>query len=527
MKKIYTFDSTLRDGAQSGSISFSVSDKLNIVKILDDFGVDFIEAGNPFSNPKDIEFFNKLSKIKLNHSKIVAFGSTRRKNTSCCDDLGLNALLSVPFEYVTIFGKSSIYHTEQILGTTKEENLAMISQSIEYAISKGKNVVYDAEHFFDGYKENADYAIKTLQTAENAGAKWIVLCDTNGGCFPDEISNIVSIVKSQLKTEIGIHCHDDTGCAVANTIAAVKCGVTQIQGTFTGFGERCGNANLSSIIPSLQIKLGYQCTDETNLKTLTNKARYVAEISNISLSDSMPYVGKSAFAHKGGMHVDGVTKSSNSFEHIEPFSVGNNRKFLLSEVAGRTAVISKLKELIPEISKQSEYLNDIIEMLKTQEHNGYYYEAAQASFELLVLKFLGRFSEFFRIDYFKIIGEQSGGFQKAASAIVKVFVGTQSQIAAAEGDGPVNALDKALRSALSGFYPEIINTIELIDYKVRVIDTGAGTAAVVRVLIESKDGDNTWTCVGASTDIINASVKALVDSIEYKLYKSGINKIEN
>ena len=514
------YDSTLRDGAQGGNVNFSVMDKLKITKALDDFGIDYIEAGNPFSNPKDVEFFEKVKDLKLNHAKIVAFGSTRRRDIKACDDSGVKIMAGVCVDTVAIFGKSWDFHVTEILKTTLEENLNMISDTVSYLTSCGKDVFFDAEHFFDGFKANPEYALKTLKTAELAGAKYIVLCDTNGGCFPDEIYEITTVAKLAVTIPVGIHCHNDTECAVANSVSAVKAGATQVQGTFIGIGERCGNANLSSLIPSLQMKLGYECVPEKKLKELTIVARYLAEISNIAIQDNMPYIGKSAFAHKGGMHVDGVKKVAHSFEHISPKSVGNDRSFLLSEVAGRTTVLSKLTEIAPEITKDSEELAAIMEMLKAQEHKGFQYEAAEASFELLVLKFLGKFKEFFYIDYFKIIGEQTGTFQKAASAMVKVKVGDEFQIAADEGDGPVNALDKALRTALARFYPEVTNNFHLVDYKVRVMDTGAGTAAVVRVLIESTDGEDVWTTVGASTDIINASVKALVDSIEYKLLKS-------
>jgi len=518
--KVSIYDSTLRDGAQGGSVNFSVMDKLKITQALDDFGVDYIEAGNPFSNPKDIEFFEKAKDLKLNHAKIVAFGSTRRRDIKACDDTGVKIMAGVFVKTVAIFGKSWDLHVTEIIKTTLDENLNMISDTISYLTSCGKDVFFDAEHFFDGYKANPDYALETLKTAEKAGAKYIVLCDTNGGCFPDEIFEITKTTKNAVNIPIGIHCHNDTECAAANSISAVKAGATQIQGTLIGIGERCGNANLSSLIASLQIKLGYECVPEENLVELTNVARFIAEISNIAVSDNMPYIGKSAFSHKGGMHVDGVQKVSHSFEHISPFSVGNDRTYLLSEVAGRTTVLSKLTEIAPEITKDSPELIKIMEMLKSQEHKGFQYEAAEASFELLVLKFLGKFKDFFNIEYFKIIGEQTDSLQKAASAMVKVRVGDEFEISADEGDGPVNALDKALRTSLSRFYPQITSNFHLVDYKVRVMDTGAGTGAVVRVLIESTDGEDVWTTVGASTDIINASVIALVDSIEYKLFKS-------
>lgn len=520
--KIFVYDSTLRDGVQGSNIDFSLSDKINIAKALDEFGIDYIEAGNPFSNPKDIEFFNSLSEINFSHSKIVAFGSTCRKGSKACDDQNVTALADTFCQYVTVFGKTSLFHVTNILCTTIEENIRMIDDTIRFLTSKGKKVFFDAEHFFDGYKTDKEYSLKCLATAKRAGAVGIVLCDTNGGCFPNEISDITDDVISTINIPIGIHCHNDNDCACANSIAAVGSGATQIQGTFAGIGERCGNTNLSSLLPSLQLKLGYDCIPQESMEKITSVSRYITDVANISLHDNMPYVGRNAFSHKAGMHIDAVIKSTSSFEHVSPESVGNTRSFHLSEVAGRTTILSKVRKFIPTITKDSPELSDILEMLKDQQLKGYQYEAAEASFELLVLKYLGLFKEFFYIDYFKIIGEQSGSFQKAASAMVKVRVGDKSEIAADEGDGPVNALDKALRAALVKFYPEQITDIELLDYKVRVMDTGAGTAAVVRVLIESTDGKDVWTTVGVSTDIINASVKALIDSIEYRLYKRSI-----
>ena len=518
MKKIEIFDSTLRDGAQGENINFSAQDKFNIMKALDNFGVDYIEAGNPASNQKDMEFFKQAEGYKLKNAKLVAFGSTRRKEIDVNDDANVQALASVDVETVSIFGKSSCLHVTEIIRTTLEENLCMIKDTIEFFVKKGKKVFFDAEHFFDGYKDNEEYAIEVVKTAEKAGASQIVLCDTNGGCFPNEIYDITKAVVETVNIPVGIHCHNDTACAVANSIFAVKAGATQIQGTFIGIGERCGNTNLSAIIPSLQLKLGLECVKTENLHELTKTARYIAEIANVVLTDSKPYVGRSAFAHKGGMHVDGVSKNSTSFEHILPELVGNKRNFLLSEVAGRTVILSKLSEIAPELTKDSKETKEIIDLLKEMEYKGYQYEAAEASFELLVKKYLGKLETFFEIDYFKIIGEKKGETQNPSSAIVKIKVGEKNEISADEGDGPVNAIDKALRGALKVFYPEL-DAVHLIDYKVRVMDSNAATAAIVRVLIESTDGHDVWTTVGASTDIINASVKALCDSIEYKLMK--------
>ena len=419
MKRVYIFDSTLRDGAQGEGINFSSQDKFNIMKALDEFGVDYIEAGNPASNPKDLEFFKMANQYSFKNAKLVAFGSTRRKCMSVNDDENLNTLADAPVEYVTIFGKSWDFHVTDIIKTTFEENLAMIKESIEFLVSKGKKVFFDAEHFFDGYKNNPDYAMLVLKTAQSAGAEEVVLCDTNGGCFPDEIAEITKKVTETISIPVGIHCHNDVECAVANSVSAVKAGATQVQGTFIGFGERCGNTNLSAVIPNLVMKLNFECKCAKNINTLTQTARYIAEVSNIVLNDSKSYVGKSAFAHKGGMHVDGVMKNPNSFEHISPESVGNNRNFLISEVSGRTVVLSKLSKIAPELSKDSVETMQIADLLKEMEFKGYQYEAAEASFEILVNKYLGKYKPFFDIDYFKIIGEKSGVTQTPSSAIVK------------------------------------------------------------------------------------------------------------
>ncbi len=523
MKKISIFDSTLRDGAQGENVNFSVEDKFKVMKALDDFGIDFIEAGNPASNPKDMEFFRKAEGYSLKHAKLVAFGSTRRKNISCGEDANLCALADTNVEYVSVFGKSWDMHVTEIINTTLEENLAMISDTIRYLVSKGKLVFFDAEHFFDGYKENPDYALQTLKTAEVAGATAVVLCDTNGGCFPDEIAEIVGKAVSSVKIPVSIHCHNDTGCAVANSIAAVKAGALQVQGTVTGIGERCGNTNLSTVIANLQVKMGIPCVPAESEGKLTQLARFVAEVCNMKLTSTMPFVGKSAFAHKGGMHADGVKKNPRSFEHIPPEAVGNKRNILLSEVAGRSAILQRINEVDPDLTKDSPETKAIIELLKEMEFKGYQYEAAEASFELLVRTYLGKTENFFDINYFKIIGEKTGELQNPSSAIVKVAVNGKTEIAADEGDGPVNAIDKALRQALTVFYPSIAE-VRLTDYKVRVIDGSSATAANVRVLIESTDGRDIWTTVGASTDVINASVTALTDSMEYKLMKDKSQK---
>lgn len=527
INSVEIFDSTLRDGAQGEGISFSADDKLKILQRLDSFGVSFVEAGNPGSNPKDLEFFRRARDMKLKNSKLVAFGSTRRKNIAAEEDGNLNALLTADTEYVAVFGKSWLLHVDVILDTDPEENLAMIRDTVGYLTAKGRKVIFDAEHFFDGYKDNAEYALKTLKAAEEAGAVTAALCDTNGGCFPDEIAEIVTAAANSVKIPVGIHCHNDGGCAVANTLAAVKAGASQVQGTFIGIGERCGNTNLSSVIPNLQLKMGIGCIGENKLGELTEAACYIAEIANIKLAGSMPYVGRNAFGHKGGMHADGVAKCPKTFEHIAPESVGNERNFILSEVSGRSTVLSKLTEYDRTLDKNSSETKRIMDKLKRLESAGYQFEAAGASFELLVLKELGRFRPFFRIEHFHVVSTQNyaiDGLEKA-NAMVKVKVGDKSEITADEGDGPVNAIDRALRKALELFYPELKRT-HLIDYKVRVIAAGDSTAALTRVLIESTDGESVWTTVGASKDVIDASLMALLDAIEYYLYHKEEEKRE-
>ena len=519
MNRIEIFDSTLRDGAQAEGICFSVADKLKIVKSLDELGISYIEAGNPGSNPKDLEFFQKAKDLELKNAKLTAFGSTRRMNTLVEEDVNVTSLLNAETPTVAIFGKSWDFHVTDILKTTLEENLKMIYDTIKFFKDKGKEVIFDAEHFFDGYKSNKEYAIKTLESALDAGVDCIALCETNGGAFPDEVCEIVENVVKNIDCKIGIHTHDDTGMAVANSIMAVLGGATHVQGTIIGFGERCGNANLSTIIPNLQLKKDYICIEHDNIEKLTQVSRTVAEIANITLKNNMPYVGKSAFTHKAGMHIDGVTKASHSFEHIEPSQVGNERRFLMSEVAGRSTIVEKIQKLYPHLEKNHHKTTEIIDRIKSLEHKGYQFEGADGTFELLVRKTLGKYKPFFDVGEFKIIGEQPDiNDRNSASAVIKLVVDGKKEVTAADGEGPVNALDKALRKALEGFYPELKN-MHLTDYKVRVLNTKAATAAKTRVLIESTDGEDYWSTVGVSTDIIEASWIALVDSIEYKLIK--------
>ncbi len=518
MHNIEIYDTTLRDGAQGEGISYSVTDKLKIMRALDAAGVAFIEAGNPASNPKDAEFFELAKKEELS-AKLVAFGSTRRRGISCGEDKNCLALAGAGTECVAIFGKCWLLHVTDVLQTTAAENLAMIADTVRWMKGRGMLVIFDAEHFFDGFYDNADYAMKALEAAAMGGADRLVLCDTNGGRFPSEIATAVSEVVTRFAVPVGIHCHNDSGCAVAASVSAAEAGATQIQGTFIGFGERCGNANLSTVIADLQIKLSYRCVPEGKLEALTKTARYIAEVSNIGLDHSMPFVGESAFSHKGGMHIDGVMKNTASFEHVPPETVGNRRRLLISEVAGRSAVAEKLQHIDVDIDRDSEGLAEFADTIKELERQGYQFESAGASMEIRALKYFGKYKPFFKLCYYKIIGEQPApDTDRSAAAVVKIMVDGKLEMTAEEGDGPVHALDKALKKALAVFYPEV-GDIRLMDYKVRVIDSGNGAAAMVRVLIESTDGEHGWTTVGASTDIIEASWLALVDSIEYKLLR--------
>ncbi|MGN1098265.1 MAG: citramalate synthase [Clostridia bacterium] len=522
MMKIHVLDTTLRDGAQSEAVSFSIPDKIKIVTMLDELGIDLIEAGNPFSNVKDREFFREIQSVPLKHAKLVAFGSTRRVGIKAGEDAALDALLSAGTEYVSLFGKAWDLHVSEVLHTTLEENLAMISDTISYAVSRGKKVIFDAEHFFDGYKRNPDYALEVIRSADKAGASVICLCDTNGGTFPDEIFNITETAVKAVSCEIGIHTHNDSGMAVGGAVMSAAAGATHIQGTLNGIGERCGNANLSTIIANLQLKRGYEILSSQQLEMLTSVCRAVAEVTNISIS-GMPYVSKGAFSHKGGMHIDAVMKLPQTFEHIDPAVVGNERTLLVSEVAGKSALMPLLSRIDPTIDRNSPKIKDIVARMKELEYNGYQFEAAEASLELEIRRVLGLTRHFFDVERFRAMTEQDGlspdALEGYSTAFIKVRVDGASEITAADSnDGPVNAIDMALRKALKRFYPNL-GRMRLVDYKVRVLDQSAATGARVRVLVESTDGSDSWTTVGVSTDIIMASRKALEDSIEYKLLK--------
>ena len=526
--RVSLFDSTLRDGAQAEGISFSVLDKLKIVKMLDDLGVDYVEAGNPGSNPKDLEFFQEVSSLELNHVRLVAFGATRRRDIRVEDDTNIQSLLSANTPVVSIFGKSWDFQVTDIIRTSLEENLAMIRDTVGYLARNGKEVVFDAEHFFDGYEENRQYAMESVQVAAEAGASSIVLCDTRGGAVPSLIASatrgVVEFLTGRFpKIVVGIHTHNDASCADANSIMAVEAGARQVQGTLVGFGERCGNACLATIIPTLQIKLGFEVISDDALSHLTLVSHSVAEIANVSIPHGTPYIGRSAFTHKGGMHIDGIGKNPRSFEHIDPEAVGNERRLLMSEVAGRASILKRINRYAPQLGKEAPETIQIIDTLKQMEMNGYQFEGAESSFELVIAKHLGKYKPYFELDHYKTLGEKplTGGPETSHTAVVKVAVDGETAITAAQGDGPVHALDRALRKVLENFYP-LLSTIHLTDFKVRVLDSEQASAAKVRVLIETSDGEYSWSTVGVSTDIIEASWMALVDSIEYKLMKEGV-----
>lgn len=525
MLKLKIYDTTLRDGSQGEGVSFSMEDKLRIVKKLDDFGIQYIECGWPGSNPKDEIFFREVKKLKLSQAKVSAFGSTRKPNSKTNEDANVRALLSAGTEVITIFGKSWDFHVKKALETTLEENLKMIYETVSFLKSKRKEVFYDAEHFFDGYKANKDYALKTLEKAYEAAADCLCLCDTNGGALPWEIEEIVSEVKARFpKISLGIHTHNDNDMAVANSLVAVKCGVNMVQGTINGYGERCGNANLCSVIPNLQIKLKMNYLTERRLQMLTEVSRFVSELANLPHRENQPYVGKSAFTHKGGIHVSAVRKHGSTYEHIDPVSVGNVRRILVSELSGQSTILSKVGGYGLDFTKNDPKVKDILKEVKKLEQMGFQFEGAEGSFELLVKKATGKYKKFFDLESFRVLVEKRGVKDIISEAVVKIMVNGDRNYTVAEGDGPVNALDNALRGILEEFYPQI-KEMKLLDYKVRVLNEGVGTIAKVRVLIESGDHEDTWGTVGVSENIIDASWQALVDSFEYKLLKDFEKKL--
>jgi 2-isopropylmalate synthase len=521
MARITIYDTTLRDGSQGEGVNFSLQDKLLITRRLDELGVDFIEGGYPLSNPKDFEYFQEVRQLPLRHARVAAFGMTRRKNIAPADDTCLKALLDSQAPVVTIVGKSWDLHVREVLGTTLEENLRMIADSVAHCKAAGREVFYDAEHFFDGFRHNPEYALRTLKAAQAVGASVIILCDTNGGSLPDAIGDAVARVRQALRVDLGIHCHNDCDVAVANTLAAVGRGATQVQGTVNGIGERCGNVDLVSVIANLALKLGHEVLCPGSLARLTEVSRYVYEVANMNFRPNQPFVGASAFAHKGGMHVHGVARNPASYEHIDPEAVGNERRILLSELSGQSNILAKTTRY--DITHDRTLMAKILGRVQDLEHEGYEFEAAEASFDLLVKKTAGLYRPKFERLAYRVNVEADAEGRPVTEATVKVRAGDQVMHTASEGDGPVNALDGALRKALLPSYPNLAD-MHLVDYKVRVVNAPAETAARVRVVIEWRDADAVWGTVGVSENIIEASWLALVDSFEYKLFKDEENE---
>lgn len=525
-RKIEIYDTTLRDGSQAEDISFSLDDKIKITEKLDELGVHYIEGGWPGSNPKDAEYFKKVKKLKLKNSKVVAFGSTHKPKLNVENDPNIRTLIASETEIITIFGKSWDFHVTEALKISLEENLELIFNTVTYLKKYTSKIFFDAEHFFDGYKYNSSYAIECLKSAEQAGVDCLVLCDTNGGTLPYEIEKIIKEVKKEIKTPLGIHAHNDSDCAVANSLIAVLNGAIQVQGTMNGFGERCGNANLCSVIPNLQIKLGFHCIDESMLRNLTEISRFVYEIANLTPFKRQPFVGESAFAHKGGVHVSAVRKKPETYEHIRPDLVGNRQRILVSDLAGKSNILKKAEEFGIILEPNSPDVQAIVDAVKNLENEGFQFEGADASLELLFKKTLGLKRKFFDLIGFRVIDEKRKWDEPTLSeATIMVKVGKSIEHTAATGNGPVNALDNALRKALERFYPEL-KRVRLKDYKVRVVNSGRGTASKVRVLIELGDDEDIWSTVGVSENIIEASWQAIVDGIEYKLYKEKMKKDE-
>lgn len=525
-QKVYIYDTTLRDGAQAEEINFSVEDKIRVSKKLDEFGVHYIEGGWPGSNPKDTEFFKTMRSVKLRHARLVAFGATRKAKISVTEDASLKAIASSGAPAATIYGKAWDLHVHKALRTTLSENLAMIRDSVSFLKKHMKEVFFDAEHFFDGYKSNPDYAVDALLAAEAAGADCLVLCDTNGGTLVHEVEEIIRRIKPRIRAPFGIHAHNDSELAVANSLAAVRLGAVQVHGTVNGYGERCGNANLCSVIPALKLKMGIDCISDANLAKLREVSRTIDELANMPHRKRQPYVGDSAFAHKAGVHVDAVVKSPLTYEHIIPEQVGNRRRILVSDYSGRSNIVQKAAELGIAISKDSPQLTEILRKVKQLESEGYEFEGAEGSLELLMLRashgYESVFNIFDRIDYRVFTEKRKTDPQPVSEATITVEVGGTVEHTAAWGNGPVNALDNALRKVLPKYFPgKGLESVRLLDYKVRVLTAQEGTAARVRVLIESGDEKAKWGTVGVSENVIDASWQALVDSIEYKILRAN------
>lgn len=516
--KIQIYDTTLRDGSQGEGVNFSLQDKLAITAKLDDLGFDFVEGGYPLSNEKDSEYFQRVAEMDLKHAKVCAFGMTRRRGVEARDDIGMQALRDSKAPVCTIVGKTWDLHVTEVLGVDEQENLAMIADSVGFLHSEGRQVIYDAEHYFDGFRANPEFALKTLTAAQNAGAEIAVLCDTNGGSLPEFIAEAVETARQHLDIPVGIHCHNDSDVAVANSLKAVDHGAIQVQGTINGIGERCGNADLISVVSNLTIKKNYEALNEGSLEHLTELSRYVYELANMNFRSNQAFVGSSAFAHKGGMHVHAVNKLASSYEHIPPEKVGNERRILVSELSGRSNIVAKTTK--HQLSEDREMMAGILARVQEMENEGYQFEAAEASFDLLVKKVAGTYSPMFKRIHYRVNVETDRELEPATEATVKLTVNDSIEHVVAEGDGPVNALDNALRKALMEAYPGLAE-MQLLDYKVRVINSTEGTAARVRVVIESKDHKHVWSTIGVSENVIEASWLALVDSVEYKLYKDA------
>lgn len=524
MTRIDIYDTTLRDGTQGEGVSLSVQDKILISRKLDELGVDFIEGGYPLSNPKDAAFFNEARNLNLKHAKLVAFGMTRRKGIKAQDDTGMNALRDAHTEYVTVVGKTWDLHATEVLGVSLEENLEMIADSVSYLTSLGRKVIYDAEHFFDGTAANPDYGIKTIQAAAKAGAVLVCLCDTNGGSLPDRVAEFVTMARKAVNVPIGIHPHNDSGVATANALAAVRAGATHVQGTMNGIGERCGNVDITTVIPNLVLKMGYTALRDDSLKHLTEAARYVYEIANLNLVNGQPYVGPSAFAHKGGMHVHAVNKLARSYEHVPPDSVGNTRRILVSELSGISNIAAKAGRKF-NIENDRPAQKRILDRITALEAEGYQFEAAEGSFELVLRQEIGRYQKCFELDHYRCAVNKTANHAPITRANLALLIRGRELMATAEGDGPINALDKALREALLPDFPSL-EKLRLVDYKVRVVNSTAATAAKVRVVIEWRSphgSDGIFGTVGVSENIIDASWQALVDGVEYHL----IHELEN
>ncbi|MFA5039360.1 MAG: citramalate synthase [Candidatus Omnitrophota bacterium] len=523
MNTIELYDTTLRDGSQTEGISYSVLDKIKIARRLDALGIAYIEGGFPGANPKDRVFFEEFRKRPLKNAKLVAFGSTRKAGVSAREDEVFCGLLRSGASVVTIFGKSWDLHVKDVLKVTLEENLEIIRDSVTYLVSKGVEVVYDAEHFFDAYKNNPSYAVATLLAAQESGARLLCLCDTNGGTLTSTLKSVIKDVREKVRLPLGFHGHNDLGLAAANSIAAIESGCTHIQGTINGYGERCGNADLIILIGILKLKMGLDCVSDEQLTTLTDVSHFVSEISNMKQVDNQPFVGKSAFAHKAGVHINAIYKNPRSYEHMEPERVGNARRILVSELAGKSPILTKAEELKLQLKKDSPDTKKVLKLLQNLEHQGYQFEAADASFEILIKRALKQYKKFFELEGFRVIVEKRQKGKLTSEATIKLKVGRVQEHTSSDGDGPVNALDNALRKALKAFYPKV-SEMHLSDFKVRVLDVKEGTAAKVRVLIQSQDLHDSWTTVGVSENLIEASWLALVDSMEFKLLKDGAKK---